>query len=156
MRALLVFVDQKGWIEFLEAAAELNRDWCRHGRKEVDDAMVLVPYAKFVEEFAYFIPEHFEPLPGCQEVTAGLSRPDLVDDRLAPQSCLHSRVDDWLADGEYQCSLLPIVDNAIRFEYLVECPRLFLLSPRPILPVPMALVQVDAMHIAQERAEVHQ
>jgi hypothetical protein len=65
-------------------------------------------------------------------------------------------VDDLLAYGEYQCNLLLVVDNAIRCEYLVECPRLFLLSPCPILPVPMALVQVDAMHIAQERAEVDQ
>jgi len=27
--------------------------------------MVLVPGAEFAKEFADFVPEHFEPLPGC-------------------------------------------------------------------------------------------
>src|SRR5437879_6068735 len=155
-RALLVFIDPKRWIEFFEAASELNRDWCRHRRKEMDSAMVLVPCAEFVEEFAYLVPEHFEPFPGCQEVTAGLSRPDLIDKRFAPQGCLHPRVDDWLAYGEYQCNLLPSVGAALRCAHLVERPRLFLLSPCPILPVPMALVQVYMMQITQKRAEMDQ
>jgi hypothetical protein len=83
-RALLVFVDHKWRIKFLEAAPKLKRDWCRHSRTEMDGAMVLVPRTEFVEEFTYLVPEHFEPLSRFQEVTAGLSRPDFIDKRLAP------------------------------------------------------------------------
>src|SRR5689334_9224524 len=112
--------------------------------------MVLVPGAEFVKEFADFVPEHFEPLPGGQEVTAWLSGSNLIDKRLAPQGCLHPRVDDRLTDGEYQCDLLLVVDDALWLEHLVEGPHLFLPAPRPILSVPMALVEVDAMHIAKK------
>src|SRR6516165_10239263 len=94
--ALLVFVDHKWWIKFLDATPKLNRDWCRHGPKEMDSAMVLVPGAEFVEKFAYLVPEHLEPLPRFQEITTGLSRPDLIDKRFAPEGRLHPRVDDWL------------------------------------------------------------
>ena len=65
-------------------------------------------------------------------------------------------MEDSLAYGEYQCDLLPIVDDTLWFAHLVEGPCLFLLPPCPILPVPMALVQVDVMRVTQERAEVDQ
>jgi len=63
--------------------------------------------------------EHFERLPGCQEVTARLSGPNLIDKQLAPQCCLHPRVDDWLADfalpHQNTLSLMPNGDFLVSF-----------------------------------------